>query len=86
MFEETYDTFQERHGAKLFEAIPDSNRTQLCALIHSVPENVQGSEFRALVKQTRQIADEVFITHLSNDYYAKFGAGWVEFVNLMSKW
>lgn len=84
MFEAAYSTFQERRGAKLFTAIPDSNRSQLCALIHSVPDSVEGSELRGLVKEARQVADEVFITHLSSDYYANFGTKWVEFVDLMA--
>lgn len=33
VFEATYDTFQERNGSRLFEAIPDSDRSQLCAEI-----------------------------------------------------
>lgn len=85
VFEATYDTFQERHGAKLFEAIPDSNRSQLCAVIHSVPESVEGSALRSLVKQVRKVADEIFITHLDTDYYANFGRQWPEFVDLMGK-
>ncbi|KAL2860797.1 spherulation-specific family 4 protein [Aspergillus lucknowensis] len=85
VFEETYDTFQERHGAKLFEEIQDSNRSQLCAVIHSVPDSVEGSELRRFVKQVRRVADEVFITHLSTDYYANFGRGWDEFVSLMAQ-
>jgi hypothetical protein len=85
VFEATYDTFQERHGANLFTAIPESNRSQLCAVIHSVPETVEGSALRGLVKQVRKVADEIFITHLSNDYYASFGGQWPEFVDLMAK-
>jgi hypothetical protein len=84
VFEETYGTFQERHGAKLLTAIPDSNRTQLCAVIHSVPSSVEGSGLRGLVKQVRSVADEVFITHLSSNYYASFGTKWAEFVDLMA--
>ncbi|KAJ6117524.1 hypothetical protein N7512_007249 [Penicillium capsulatum] len=84
VFEEAYTTFQERQGAKLFTAIPESNRTQLCALIHSVPNTVEGSELRGLVKEVRKVADEVFITHLSKDYYASFGEKWTEFVDLMA--
>ncbi|KAH8426710.1 spherulation-specific family 4 protein [Aspergillus melleus] len=85
VFEATYDTFQERHGANLFEEIPNSTRSQLCAVIHSVPDNVEGSELRSLVKQVRKVADEIFITHLSTDYYASFGSKWNEFVSLMAK-
>ncbi|KAI9927822.1 hypothetical protein ASPWEDRAFT_41943 [Aspergillus wentii DTO 134E9] len=85
VFEATYNTFQERQGVKLFKQIPDSNRGELCAVIHSVPSNIQGSKLKSLVKQTRKAADEVFITHLSDDYYASFGGGWVDFVKLMAK-
>lgn len=85
MFEATYATFQERHGANLFTAIPESNRSQLCVVIHSVPESVEGSALRGLVKQVRKVAEEIFITHLSTDYYASFGGQWPEFVDLMAK-
>lgn len=84
MFEAAYTTFQERQGAKLFANIADSNRTQLCAIVHSVPEVVEGEALRGLVKQVRKVADEVYITHLSTDYYASFGAKWTEFVDLMA--
>lgn len=84
VFESTYSTFQERNGAKLFTAIPSSNRTQCAALIHSVPDSVEGPELRSLVKEIRQVADEVFITHLSTNYYASFGSKWSEFVDMMA--
>jgi len=54
VFEGTYSTFQERQGAKLFTAIPDSNRTQLCAVIHSVPNTEEGPKLRSLVKEARK--------------------------------
>ncbi|GAD97215.1 cell surface spherulin 4-like protein [Paecilomyces variotii No. 5] len=82
VFEGTYDTFLERHGARLFESIKN-NRSQLCAVVHSVPDTVRGNHLRSLVKQLRQVADEIFVTHLSTDYYASFGDGWTEFVDLM---
>lgn len=84
VFEGTYSTFQERVGAKLFNAIPNSNRTQLCAVIHSVPDTEEGPKLRTLVKEARNVADEIFITHLSTDYYASFGAQWTDFVDLMA--
>ncbi|CAI7639028.1 unnamed protein product [Penicillium viridicatum] len=84
VFEAAYATFQERQGARLFTNIADSNRTQLCAIVHSVPDAVEGKALRSLVKQVRQVADEVYITHLSTDYYASFGGKWTEFVDLMA--
>ncbi|CAP85942.1 hypothetical protein E8E15_005319 [Penicillium rubens] len=84
VFEAAYSTFQEREGAKLFSNIADSNRTQLCAIVHSVPESVEGKHLRGLVKQVRKVAEEVYITHLSTDYYSSFGAKWTEFVDLMA--
>ncbi|KAL4974955.1 Spherulation-specific family 4 [Aspergillus desertorum] len=85
VFEATYDTFQERDGARLFEAIPDSNRSQLCAVVHSLPDSVQGSKLREFVKQVRRVADEIFVTHLSTNYYASFGNKWDDFVSLMAQ-
>ncbi|KAJ5460096.1 uncharacterized protein N7458_001648 [Penicillium daleae] len=84
VFEGTYSSFQERQGAKLFTAIPESNRTQLCAVIHSVPDTEEGSKLRSLVKEARKVVDELYITHLSTDYYASFGSKWTEFVDLMA--
>ncbi|KAL2002749.1 hypothetical protein VTN02DRAFT_6028 [Thermoascus thermophilus] len=84
VFEATYNTFLERHGANLFRDIANSNRSQLCALIHSVPDSIRGSHLRSLVKQVRRVADEIFITHLDTNYYANFGPGWNEFVDLMA--
>ncbi|KAL4755469.1 hypothetical protein BDW72DRAFT_189224 [Aspergillus terricola var. indicus] len=85
VFEATYDTFQERDGARLFEAIPDSNRSQLCAVVHSLPDSVEGSGLREFVKQVRRVADEIFVTHLSTNYYASFGDKWDDFVSLMAQ-
>lgn len=84
MFEAAYSTFQERQGAKLFTSIQDSNRSQLCAIVHSVPETIEGKSLRGLVKEVRRVADEVYITHLSTDYYASFGQKMNEFVGLMA--
>ncbi|KAL4737830.1 Spherulation-specific family 4 [Aspergillus similis] len=85
VFEATYDTFQERDGARLFEEIPDSNRSQLCAVVHSLPDSVEGSGLREFVKQVRRVADEIFVTHLSTNYYASFGDKWDDFVSLMAQ-
>ncbi|KAJ6009509.1 hypothetical protein N7499_005092 [Penicillium canescens] len=84
VFEAAYSTFQERQGAKLFTSIEDSNRSQLCAIVHSVPETIEGKSLRGLVKEVRRVADEVYITHLSTDYYASFGQKMNEFVGLMA--
>ncbi|KAJ5930605.1 hypothetical protein N7466_006098 [Penicillium verhagenii] len=83
VFEETYGTFQERHRANMLMPLGDKDRSQRAALIHSVPDSVEGSELRHLVKTVRMVADEVFITHLSTDYYASFGSKWAEFVDLI---
>ncbi|KAJ5306429.1 hypothetical protein N7508_005444 [Penicillium antarcticum] len=84
VFEAAYTTFQERQGARLFTSIDNSNRSQLCAIVHSVPEAVEGKSLRGLVKEVRRVADEVYITHLSTDYYASFGQKMNEFVDLMA--
>ncbi|KAJ5766619.1 uncharacterized protein N7511_004235 [Penicillium nucicola] len=84
VFEAAYTTFQERQGAKLFTSIDNSNRSQLCAIVHSVPDAIEGKSLRGLVKEVRKVADEVYITHLSTDYYASFGQKMNEFVDLMA--
>lgn len=85
VFEETYDTFKKRVKANVLRNIPDGDRGQLCCVIHSVPNSVTDTSLRDLVKDARKVADEVFVTHLSEDYYAGFGTGWKEFVELMAK-
>ncbi|KAJ1713152.1 cell surface spherulin 4 family protein [Aspergillus flavus] len=87
VFEAAYDTFNERDGTKQFDVLPksDRGRGQLCIVIHSVPDGVEGSKLRDLVKKLRKTADEIFITHLSTDYYANFGDRWGEFVDWMAK-
>ncbi|OJJ84394.1 spherulation-specific family 4 protein [Aspergillus glaucus CBS 516.65] len=84
VFEATYDTFQERRKAKVFKTLSDNNRGQLCAVIHSVPDSIQGSKLRSLVKEARKVAEEVYVTHLRVDYYAGFGHSWGDFVDLMA--
>lgn len=81
IFEEAYSTFQERYQANLLADIPCNGTA---ALIHSVPDSVKGPELRDLVRTVRKVADEVFITHLAEHYYASFGAMWAEFVDLMA--
>ncbi|KAL1986696.1 hypothetical protein VTN96DRAFT_5901 [Rasamsonia emersonii] len=85
VFEDTYETFVQRNNAKMFTNIADGNRTELCVIIHSVPDSIQASALRSLVKDTREVADEVFITHLSSDFYANFDPNMGEFVDLMAK-
>jgi hypothetical protein len=64
--------------------IPNSTRSHLCCVIHSVPDHVTGREFRRLVKDVRKVADEVFITHLTQNYYESFDSMWGEFVDMMA--
>jgi hypothetical protein len=49
-----------------------------------VPDDIEGKSLRGLVKEVRKVADEVYITHLSTNYYASFGDKWTEFVDLMA--
>ena len=84
IFEATYETFKERNGAGMLSNILDAGRSQRCCIIHSVPDNVTGHEFLRLVKDATKIADEVFITHLTQDYYQSFDRRWAEFVDLMA--
>ena len=84
IFEATYDTFQEHNTVAMFDSVPNGYRSKLCCIIHSVPATVTGRKFRRLVKDARKVADEVFVTHLSEDYYASFDSRWGEFVKLMA--
>ncbi|KAK2781198.1 hypothetical protein FQN53_000742 [Emmonsiellopsis sp. PD_33] len=83
LFESTYDTFEERKD-EVFQNFTGHDRAQVCCVIHSVPEDVTGEKLESLVKDARTLANEVFVTHLSEDYYADFGTQWAEFVNLMA--
>jgi hypothetical protein len=84
VFEDTYDTFLQRNDANVFMQVANGNRSQLCTIIHSVPDDIQNSQLHGLVKRARSVADEVFVTHLNTSYYAGFGQGWNDFVDLMA--
>lgn len=83
VFEDTYANFLKRNSDHTFTQIQDSNRSALCTIIHSVPENIQGADLKSLVRAARTVSDEVFLTHLDTGYYASFGPNWADFVNLM---
>lgn len=84
IIEDTYDSFLKRHEANMLKTISHGNRSQVCAIVHSVPNSVQDDRLRDFVKQLREVANEMFITYLSTDYYNSFGGSWVDFVALMA--
>lgn len=68
----------------MLNTISHGNRSQICAIVHSVPNTIQDDRMRDFVKQLREVANEMFITHLSTDYYSNFGGSWVDFIALMA--
>ncbi|KAH8694064.1 Spherulation-specific family 4 [Talaromyces proteolyticus] len=84
VFEDTYATFLQRNDDHVFTQIPNFNRSTICTIIHSIPENVQDAELKSLVGDARKVSDEVFLTHLDTGYYSSFGPNWSGFIDLMA--
>ncbi|ERF71007.1 hypothetical protein EPUS_03286 [Endocarpon pusillum Z07020] len=86
VFEDTYHTFQTRVSNAIFSATALSmvDRSKLACVIHSIPEHLNGEEWRRLGQQARKIAGDVFMTELCEHYYANFAPKWVEFVDAMA--
>jgi len=84
IFEADYETFQLRKRANILSSIPNSTRSELCCIIHSVPNDVTGQKLRGLVKDARGIAGEIFVTHRTYQYYESFDDGLWEFVDSMA--
>ncbi|PGH09661.1 hypothetical protein AJ79_05627 [Helicocarpus griseus UAMH5409] len=84
LFEATYETFQQRKD-EVFKNLTNHDRSTVCCVVHSVPEDVTGNSLRELVRDARTLANEVFITHLSERYYESFGSRWREFIQLMAE-
>ncbi|OXV07814.1 hypothetical protein Egran_04418 [Elaphomyces granulatus] len=85
ILEDTYDTFLERQGADMLTNISHGNRSQVCAIVHSAP-NFQNNnnQMREFIKQLRGVANEMFVTDLSENYYSSFSGAWGDFVALMA--
>lgn len=84
ILEDTYDTFLERQGADMLTNISHGNRSQVCAIVHSAPSFQNNSQMRNFIKQLRGVANEMFVTDLSQNYYSNFGGVWADFVALMA--
>jgi Spherulation-specific family 4 len=86
IFEDTYHTFQTRLSNAVFSAAALSmvDRSKLACVIHSIPEDLKGEDWRNLGQQARKIAVDVFLTDLCEHYYANFAPKWVEFVDAMA--
>jgi Spherulation-specific family 4 len=86
IFEDTYHTFETRISNAVFSATALSmvDRSKLACVIHSIPEDLRGEDWRNLGQQARKIAGDVFMTDLSEHYYANFAPKWVQFVGAMA--
>jgi Spherulation-specific family 4 len=86
IFEDTYHTFETRVSNAIFSASALSmvDRSKLACVIHSIPEDLEGQDWRNLGQQARKIAGDVFMTELSEHYYANFAPKWGEFVDAMA--
>lgn len=83
VFEDAYATFQQRQEAKLLDKVGD--RSKLACLMHSVPEKMDGIEWRRMMREVRNVAGMVFITDLASGYYSNFGNCWERFANGMAE-
>ncbi|KAH0537523.1 hypothetical protein FGG08_005698 [Glutinoglossum americanum] len=79
VFEETYQTYRSKALQDRLSSVPYA-RSRCCYIVHSVPSN----EVRQLVTQLRHRAGYLFLTGLSENYYASFGPTWSDFVAAMS--
>lgn len=85
VFEGEYDAY-ETHNigqaiASLERRIPTG--TEVACIMHSVPKAIAKWEMEETVQELRKVADSVFITELSADYYSSFGPSWKAFVDEM---
>ncbi|KAH0537521.1 hypothetical protein FGG08_005696 [Glutinoglossum americanum] len=86
VFEETYQTYQLAPSSKTLQdklASLPYGRSRYCYLMHSVPKSMGGADLRRLVDGLSKYAGYLFLTDLSDNYYASFGSKWLDFIDAM---
>ena len=81
VFEESFNTYQSRQNA--LEALP-ANRSAYSYMVHSLPAGYGYSDLESYVNKLCDGAEFLFLTNLSQDYYANWGSSWNSFVNAIT--
>jgi Spherulation-specific family 4 len=85
VFEGSYETYETHSLGPAIASLERSitNRAGVACIMHSVPKAIAKWEMDDTVKELRKVADSIFITELSVDYYSSFGATWQQFLEEM---
>jgi hypothetical protein len=68
----------------MFQDSSNAGRDALACIVHSLPSTLSDHDESSLVKDLRSSVGSIFITGLSDDYYASFWAGWLGFTDAMA--
>ena len=79
VFEESYTTYQTKVNS--LTALP-SDREGYSIMVHSVPD-MSTSDLKKFVDQLSNIAEFLFVTDNSNNYYESFGTDWTDFAGVV---
>lgn len=80
VFEESYSVYQTRD--KALDALPD-HRSDYSFMVHSVPTMAK-ENLKTFVKQLSNLADFLFVTVNTENFYETFGSDWADFVDIVS--
>lgn len=86
IFEDSYHTFRGRVASSVLstKGLSSVDRNKLACVVHSIPSDLGAEEWCDLGQVARQIAGDLFMTDLSEHYYASFSPKWIDFVASMA--
>lgn len=79
VFEESYANYLT--GVKSLEALP-TTRSNYSIMIHSVPD-LSSSKMKDFVDDVSPLAQYLFITNNTANYYESFAGDWAEFASVV---
>jgi hypothetical protein len=79
VFEDSYPAYQTKQAS--LTALP-SNRSAYSLMINSVPV-MDMDNLRQFVNQLSQVAEFLFITNNTKDFYESFGGQWADFTSVI---
>jgi Spherulation-specific family 4 len=88
VFEGSYSTYKTSNLQKnisAFQKSANSGRGATACIVHNLPSTMSSNDENSLLRELRNLASSVFITGLSENYYAAFWEGWQGFVDDMAK-
>ncbi|TQS37199.1 hypothetical protein Golomagni_02335 [Golovinomyces magnicellulatus] len=82
IFEESYSKYQRSDFSAIaaFQKAANVRQEAIACIIHSLPNTLQSSERRLLIQDLCSFSNHIFLTGLSQDYYAQFWENWPLFV------